>query len=697
VFFLIDSSTSIESAIANNLSSATVDSAFDTEGYTGLTPTYDQMIEVQQRFVAKKLGMEGVRIGLVQYTAEVNTADPNAWALNNYSKAEEVLLAFGRLKWISGGPISTSKAIKYGQEQLESGQPLIFLLFISFFCVGAGARHGVPKVMVLVTDGEPVDKELTIYEAQRARNQGTHLFVMAYGPEANRSSANEYFLNLVAEPADFLAVWADVADYHADEYLATLSSPVLKDLFCFEPPPPPTPAPTEPTAAPTATPTSDRYTCRCSGDPTAPQVDEIATEEELSSRCASATAPLPTAAVGLPLMWSNPIKRPIKCRNYAHHWTSAALYEVMRLVLLVVSHLSLSISLVFVQGIKSMSQCDNGVEVHHECHGAGLAVGLYQYLEGYEGWDHMLAEGDEYSLVCSGLDVALLWDIGGPLHGCGIWKGGQQIGTYHGTWRGGGLNVRLLLWGYKCKVKRVRMRHSLPSTGGSNATGFGLLAMRPAAFTDVPTTTPSTAPTARPTKTPTVAPTPPPACRSGNYFCWIYSNMSNASCITLRSESPHRVNSLELITTKSRATSAGFWLLYCFLALVTIVLGYFCTFYLVSSRDNRGKSLAPTRTVDRQPKASSLNDWGSFFATSLPPSAQSAVEDDRRANRTKHNQEGHESNEWTTERTTHSMPPPRMHEPPTVLQQLELQQLESDPVQGAQLVDMLGHIDRYGL
>mgnify|MGYP003314369908 CR=1 FL=1 len=96
------------------------------------------------------------------------------------------------------------------------------------------------------------------------------------------------------------------------------------------------------------------------------------------------------------------------------------------------------------------------VEVGVVLIGAGFAVGLYGYLEGYEGWDSLLAQGDEYRLVCSGLDLALLWDVGGPLHGCGIWKGGKQIGAYHGTWRGGGLNARLLLWGYKCRVKHVR-------------------------------------------------------------------------------------------------------------------------------------------------------------------------------------------------------------------------------------------------
>jgi hypothetical protein len=134
--------------------------------------------------------------------------------------------------------------------------------------------------------------------------------------------------------------------------------------------------------------------------------------------------------MNLPAMWKNPVKRAIKCRTYEHHWTSVALYV----------------------GVKGMSECDTGKEMQYECHGGGIAVGAYHYMEGYSGWNSLPSEGDEFSLVCSGIDLALVWDIGGPLHGCGMWKDGKQIGSYHGTWRGGGLDVRALLWGYKCKV-----------------------------------------------------------------------------------------------------------------------------------------------------------------------------------------------------------------------------------------------------
>jgi hypothetical protein len=163
----------------------------------------------------------------------------------------------------------------------------------------------------------------------------------------------------------------------------------------------------------------------------------LAPSKAPSASPSASNAPTPPAnspySADLPTTWVNPVKREVRCRNYAHHWTSIGLYA----------------------GIKSTAECDNGMEVQTECHGGGAVLGLYRYVEGYEGWDSLPTEGDAYSLVCSGIDLALVWNIMGPMNGCAIWKDGKQVGAYHGTWRGGGLDARALLWGYHCKVKRV--------------------------------------------------------------------------------------------------------------------------------------------------------------------------------------------------------------------------------------------------
>jgi hypothetical protein len=146
-------------------------------------------------------------------------------------------------------------------------------------------------------------------------------------------------------------------------------------------------------------------------------------------------------------------------------------------------------------------------------------------------------------------------------------------------------------------------------------------------------------------------------------------------------------------------------LLYCFIALGAIGIGYFCTFYLVttgathrSENDKRSADNAPPAGVPvRRPKESASNDWGSFFATSLPPFAHTAMGNARQNGRDGGVASGSTPTDWMQDVSTHPGSP-RMHnqESNTVLEGLEMQHLESDPVQGANLVDVLGQIDRYG-
>jgi hypothetical protein len=135
------------------------------------------------------------------------------------------------------------------------------------------------------------------------------------------------------------------------------------------------------------------------------------------------------SSLTLPMTWPNPTRiGDIKCRDSATHWTSGALYV----------------------GMEGKSECENGAVIRYQCHGGGLAAGLFHYMEGYYSWKHEPAIGQAYSLVCSGIDAAFLWSFTGPLFGCGIWQGGLNVGSYHGTWRGGGLDLRAILWGYEC-------------------------------------------------------------------------------------------------------------------------------------------------------------------------------------------------------------------------------------------------------
>ena len=72
-------------------------------------------------------------------------------------------------------------------------------------------------------------------------------------------------------------------------------------------------------------------------------------------------------------MWPNPIvgkdSAGAKCRTYEHHWTSGALYA----------------------GIKGRAECNSGRSYEYTCHGGGLALGAYRYVEGYSGWRSLAA------------------------------------------------------------------------------------------------------------------------------------------------------------------------------------------------------------------------------------------------------------------------------------------------------------------
>jgi hypothetical protein len=75
--------------------------------------------------------------------------------------------------------------------------------------------------------------------------------------------------------------------------------------------------------------------------------------------------------------------------------------------------------------------CTDGWSAQHTCHGGGLAVGAFHYMEGYYGWfDHPPNDGEEYTMVCSGLDISVGWAITGPLNGCGIWYAGLWTTHY---------------------------------------------------------------------------------------------------------------------------------------------------------------------------------------------------------------------------------------------------------------------------
>ena len=104
----------------------------------------------------------------------------------------------------------------------------------------------------------------------------------------------------------------------------------------------------------------------------------------------------------LPAMWSNPLTGRVKCNDYSHHWTSLTFYA----------------------GMKSTLECvdmDSGQQfkVKQMCHGGGLSIGVYNYMEGYKAFRDVKAllelEGG-HDMICTPLSPGLSGCTSGEGH-----------------------------------------------------------------------------------------------------------------------------------------------------------------------------------------------------------------------------------------------------------------------------------------
>jgi hypothetical protein len=247
IFYLVDSSTSIEkdSSILATFNSHYKEyiPPFNQSGYfddnQSLTRSgasnFDAMIEAQKDFAFGKfaISQNGSRLGLAQFASNVFPY----WSLADYTNKFQLEQAFDGLYWRAGAT-STGEALAYAQQQLLSGP---------------GARAGAHKLLFLVTDGEPSNKELALSQASEIIANGTYLFIMGYGPEVNQPSSKALLQQMVAGPIDLLTV-SNVSEYSSQAYRDRIERD-YKDHLCFGRPPPTTVPTNVPTAAPTGVPT----------------------------------------------------------------------------------------------------------------------------------------------------------------------------------------------------------------------------------------------------------------------------------------------------------------------------------------------------------------------------------------------------------------------------------------------------------
>ncbi|XP_059147872.1 cartilage matrix protein-like [Physella acuta] len=124
-----------------------------------------------QDFV-KEFDVDGgfVRVSLIVYGEGLYTQD--GFNLGTYTQLNDLVAAIGGIKHRQGRKTETGKGIKYMyQSQLASHL----------------TRPNVPKVGVVLTDGDSQDKDFTKKEAENARNQNITMYAIGVGPKVHET------------------------------------------------------------------------------------------------------------------------------------------------------------------------------------------------------------------------------------------------------------------------------------------------------------------------------------------------------------------------------------------------------------------------------------------------------------------------------------------------------------------------------
>ncbi|CAJ0965489.1 unnamed protein product, partial [Ranitomeya imitator] len=104
-----------------------------------------------------EIGPDGTQVGIAQYSDDARTE----FKLNSYKSKESLLAAISRISY-KGGNTKTGRAIKHVREDI--------------FTVESGMRKGVPRVLVVITDGRSQDEAIKI--AHEMQLEGFSIFAI---------------------------------------------------------------------------------------------------------------------------------------------------------------------------------------------------------------------------------------------------------------------------------------------------------------------------------------------------------------------------------------------------------------------------------------------------------------------------------------------------------------------------------------
>ncbi|XP_041376891.1 uncharacterized protein LOC121389362 [Gigantopelta aegis] len=166
---LNDLSSSLASRIKNGCPGR-ADIVFLLDSSTSVGKSNYEHLEDFLKHIVSRLpvGRDLVHVGMMQFSSYPSQEFP----LDMYKDRVSVLKAIDGLQYMGGGT-NTADALKYMREQM--------------FSQNAGARSQVPRIAVVITDGQSSNTVLTTQEADRARLDNIEIIAVGVGAGANRN------------------------------------------------------------------------------------------------------------------------------------------------------------------------------------------------------------------------------------------------------------------------------------------------------------------------------------------------------------------------------------------------------------------------------------------------------------------------------------------------------------------------------
>jgi len=180
-----------------------VDLAFllDTSSSEGTTH-FQEQLQFAQEFV------KTLEVGPTKYQVAAATFGTNTYRqfyLNQYDTTQAVVDAIGRIPY-TGGSTYTHKALAFVRDTL--------------FAQGYGRRPGVPKVVIVMTDGQSINKQQTLADADKLKQEGYIVYGLGIGSGVQMAELS----GIASDPSKALAV-TSFADLQA--FL-----PTLQNAYC---------------------------------------------------------------------------------------------------------------------------------------------------------------------------------------------------------------------------------------------------------------------------------------------------------------------------------------------------------------------------------------------------------------------------------------------------------------------------------